>query len=175
MKRKSPIGKSAADKALPMVKMLVASTPAPRNRKDSLRLLGNSMRDKILAFVVEDKDLSLERTPLKFVFARIDASIESTVMSYSYFFTHDDSTADVLIMRSSRAVASNGNLKSSLEAFKARNPKAVVIACAYGDEVTNTLLPLVDEGLIHKIEHQPPNDFELLRTAAKIMERLEQG
>lgn len=158
------------------VKAIVASTPVPRKRDDSLKLLGDAMRGKVLAFVVEDKDLVLERASLRLgVFAAAEASMDSAVMSYTYFFTHHDIDADVLILRSSRAVMSNGNLKASLEAFKERNPHAAVIACAYGEDVTNALLPLSAGGLIHKIEHHPGNDFELLRTAARIMERFPDG
>lgn len=153
------------------------AAPAPKSRGFShgLELLGNMMRGKTLAFVVRDQDLELESAPLRYgLFMEAEASKESRVIGYADFFDLEPPRADVLVLRSERNLPF-GPLRSSLEAFREKNPHAVVVAYAYAG-TSELMLPLVAEGLIHSIHSDISlNDPDILRVAAKIMERMKQG
>jgi len=125
--------------------------------------------------VVRNKDLKLEDATLRYgVFMEVEASKQSKVIGYTDFLDQEAPGADVLVLRSERNVPFE-RLKSALEKFKEKNPRSAVVAYAYGG-TSELLLPLLDEGLIHFIQGDDPiRDTDVLRIAAKVLERLREG
>ncbi|MFH0884271.1 MAG: hypothetical protein V1861_01015 [Candidatus Micrarchaeota archaeon] len=141
---------------------------------ESRALLGAAMKGKRIVFVVDDIDHHLESIILKMgVFEDTQACERSGVMKYSEFFAGADFNADALILRSSRRFPIKiGALSSTLSRFREQNPKSAVVLCAFDGEVYLKVLPLLDSGVINALEANPPNDFELLRKAAAVLEKL---
>lgn len=149
----------------------ITPIPKSRNLEHSLELLGGAMKGKTIAFVVRNKDLGAEGVTLRYgVFMEVEASEKSKAIGYTDFLDQEAPEADVLVLRSERNVPF-GRLKAALEQFKEKNPRSAVVAYAYGG-TSELLLPLVDEGLIHFIQRDDTfRDTDLLRIAAKVLER----
>ncbi len=141
---------------------------------ESKKALGSAMSGKKVVFAVDDKDLQIESTMLKYaVFEAVGASEASRAIGYSEFFAKPDFEADVLVLRSSRMMGlETDKLKRSLEAFRAKNPASAVIVGAYEGSVVMALLPLVDSGVINGVDSCPPNDIELLKAASAALDAL---
>ncbi|MEW6035160.1 MAG: hypothetical protein AB1529_00975 [Candidatus Micrarchaeota archaeon] len=141
---------------------------------ESKKALGPAVAGKKVVFAVDDKDLHIETTMLKYaVFEAVGASDESRAVGYSEFFANPGFQADVLVLRSSRMMGlETDKLKRTLESFRARNPASAVIVGAYEGSVVQALLPLVDSGIINGVDSCPPNDIELLRAASAALDAL---
>jgi hypothetical protein len=140
----------------------------------SRALLGDSLKGKTVVFAVVDREQGFESTILRAgVFENAKLGGKSDVITHTAFFSGPDIDADVLIVRSSRIFEFYfEDLEKALRGFRAQNPKAAVVLCAFSEIVCERALPLADAGVVNLIEPYPPNDYELLRRAAQILERI---
>lgn len=143
--------------------------------EESRRLIGDALKGKTMVFAVDDFDHRIDSVALKYgVFDTVGASKESGVLTYSELFAGRDAKAEIFILRSSRSFSSRiDELKSTLRQLRERNPAAAIIICAYDGDVYRDILPLVDSGIVNALEHNPPDDFGLLRKALEILERMQ--
>jgi hypothetical protein len=140
----------------------------------SMGMLGNAMSGKTIVFVVDWRDIKVESSVLKYaLFEQCGAGEKSGTVSTEDFLAKSPIEADVLILRSSRYYEQRtSELLGALESFRKANPKCAVILCAFTGSVVRAAGPLLESGVVNCIDSYPPNDFELLRKAADVLERL---
>ena len=142
--------------------------------RESRALLGGALRGKTIAYVVDDRDHHAESRVLRMgVFEGVGASEKSSVLKYSEFFDGKATEADVLVLRSSRLFPYRiPELELALKRFRAENPKSAVILCVFDPCAERAVMQLAETGVVNLIDDNPPNDFELLRKASAVLERL---
>lgn len=140
---------------------------------ESRSLLGSALCGRKITFIVDDRDLQIEKRILPLaVFGQMGAR-EGAVVPYSEFFSKGAECSDVLILRSSRLFPVLGEkLADSLKSFRNANPNSAVILCILDAGVWDCMKPLVDGGVVNSIDYLGRNDFELLRQAAAVLGRM---
>jgi len=142
--------------------------------RESRELLGGALRGKTIAYIVDDRDHHAESRVLRMgVFDGVGANEKSAVLKYSEFFDGKSLQADILVLRSSRLFPYRiPELVRALKCFRAENPKSAVILCVFDPCAERGAKQLAETGVVNLIDDDPPNDFELLRMASAVLERL---